>query len=296
MSKRNVVDSFLSYQKREESRSVSFAQRHYKDREPTFQSFSGMSVQPVAHPPAQADPSTSFVTLEQFMAMSDKWSEQFVRFEALSAWSTAPVETPAAPEAKPKCVDDKEKKKSHKSRKGGKDKDTKQERKLDRCKSPAPAKDISGPENAQQSLPQCSSSQTGSLSGFIGKSFSSTQPSGAEFFYQTYTSAFLCPPELDDVPFTEEHFSEASLSEALSESEDGQLADTVDKPEQMEDMNYRETVCSVHSFMGWDHIPNLESDLSEPDKSNNLWKGKNPKRLTRISVAMPPDDWLCQKL
>ena len=52
----------------------------------------------------------------------------------------------------------------------------------------------------------------------------------------------------------------------------------------------------VRSFMGWNHIPTFESDLSEPDKSNNPWKGKLPKRPARISVAMPPDDWLCQKL
>ena len=61
-------------------------------------------------------------------------------------------------------------------------------------------------------------------------------------------------------------------------------------------MTYRETVHSVHSFMGWDHIPVFESDLLEPDKSNNPWKGKGPKKLDRISVAMPPDDWICQKL
>ena len=48
--------------------------------------------------------------------------------------------------------------------------------------------------------------------------------------------------------------------------------------------------------MGWSHIPVYESDLSEPDKSNNPWKGKNPQKPARISVAMPPDDWLCQKL
>ena len=48
--------------------------------------------------------------------------------------------------------------------------------------------------------------------------------------------------------------------------------------------------------MGWHHIPAFETDFSEPDKSNNPWKGKNPRKPTRISVAMPPDDWLCQKL
>ena len=72
--------------------------------------------------------------------------------------------------------------------------------------------------------------------------------------------------------------------------------DTLDKPEQTEDMNYWETVRSIRSFMGWNHIPTFESDLSELDKSNNSWKGKNPKRPACISVAMLPDDWLCQKV
>ena len=48
--------------------------------------------------------------------------------------------------------------------------------------------------------------------------------------------------------------------------------------------------------MGWHHIPTFETDYTEPDKSNNPWMGKNPNKPTRISVAMPPDDWLCQKL
>ena len=61
-------------------------------------------------------------------------------------------------------------------------------------------------------------------------------------------------------------------------------------------MTYRETVRSVQSFMGWHHFPTFETDYAEPDKSNNPWKGKNPKKPSRISVAMPPDDWLCQKL
>ena len=48
--------------------------------------------------------------------------------------------------------------------------------------------------------------------------------------------------------------------------------------------------------MGWHHIPTFETDYLEPDKSNNPLKGKHPKKPTRILVAMPPDDWLCQKL
>ena len=48
--------------------------------------------------------------------------------------------------------------------------------------------------------------------------------------------------------------------------------------------------------MGWHHIPMFETDYSEPDKCNNPWKGKHSNKPTRISEAMPPDDWLCQKL
>ena len=145
-----------------------------EDREPTFQvSFS--SAQPVTHAPAQVDPSTLFVNSEQFMAMSDKWAEQFARFEALlsqgnvfstpktsvkcvssdsvisdtpflapSAWPTGPVETLAELEAKPKREDGKDKKKAQKSRKGDKDRDTKANEKQDWSKSPAPVKDITG--------------------------------------------------------------------------------------------------------------------------------------------------------
>ena len=79
------------------------------------------------------------------------------------------------------------------------------------------------------------------------------------------------------------------------ETDEGEISsDTVDKPELTED--YRETVRSIRSFMGWNHIPPFESDLSDPDKSNNPWKGKTPRRPARISVSMPPDDWLYEKL
>ena len=97
--------------------------------------------------------------------------------------------------------------------------------------------------------------------------------------------------------------TEPSYREKLSGEEDESTAEegeasleVIDCQDQTEDMTYRETVRSVRSFMGWSHIPVYESDLSELDKSNNPWKRKNPKKPARISVAMPPDDWLCQKL
>ena len=110
--------------------------------------------------------------------------------------------------------------------------------------------------------------------------------------------------------FPDTGYRDLSLQEVLdndlsgdedSVAEEGEVsADLIDKQDQTEDMTYRETVRSVCSFMGWNHIPIYESDLSEPDKSNNPWKGKNTKKPARISVAMPPppppDNWLCQKL
>ena len=95
--------------------------------------------------------------------------------------------------------------------------------------------------------------------------------------------------ELPYDPEDSDHYS-------ASEPDEGELSDTGEKQEVTEDMNYRETVRSVRSFMGWNHIPVFEADFSEPDKSNNPWKGKVPRRPARVSVAMPPDDWLCQKL
>ena len=54
--------------------------------------------------------------------------------------------------------------------------------------------------------------------------------------------------------------------------------------------------CALYTFFNWNPIPDFEADLTEPDKSNNPWKGKHPRKSYKISVAMPPGDWLCQKL
>ena len=94
-------------------------------------------------------------------------------------------------------------------------------------------------------------------------------------------------------PVSDEDFSDEDTSFA----EEGEVSsDNLERQQQTEDMTFRETVRSVRSFMGWDFIPVFESDLSEPDKSNNPWRGKHPRKPAHVSVAMPPDDWLCQKL
>ena len=139
-----------------------------EDREPAFHSPPSTSVPSSAH--AQPEASTSsFVTSDQLKEISDQWAEQFTRFEALlsrgnvfstpktmvnpipshtvvsdtpfivpSARLTGPVEFPAEVEAdtpQDNTSTSKDKKKSQKSHKEGKDKDTKK-----RPVSPSPDK------------------------------------------------------------------------------------------------------------------------------------------------------------
>ena len=86
---------------------------------------------------------------------------------------------------------------------------------------------------------------------------------------QAYEGACAHPPESDDIPFTDELYSETEVSGTLSDSEEDLLSDTIDETEQMENMNYREAIHSVRSFMDWHHIPTFESDFTELDKSTH---------------------------
>ena len=252
-----------------------------------------------------------------------------------SARLTGPVEFPAEGEGDKQQAsksverDVKEQKKSRKSRKDHKDDKHSKKRQVSpspdvgpsQVKSaPVPAKPpaqdqvSSGPEVVQKSKSKPAPlSSVGSdpeqsglfLPGATGQGFAQPGSSGqvppvdhtvsSLFGDSSVSDAYRAPPEPDNLDIDPPP-SEASLSDDQISDEGEISSDTLDRPEQTEDMNYRETVRSIRSFMGWNHIPTFESDLSEPDKSNNPWKGKLPKRPARISVAMPPDDWLCQKL
>ena len=251
-----------------------------------------------------------------------------------SARLTGPVEFPAEGEvdkhqdATTVQRDVKEQKKSRKSRKDTKDDKRSKKRQVSPSpdvgtlqtksvpvpvKPPVQAQVTSGPEFVpkQKSKPAPLSTVASEpeqselfLPGTTGPAFAQPGPSGqvppivqssSLFGDSTVSEAYRAPPEPDSLDIDPPQ-SEASYSEDQVSDEGEISSDTMDRPEQTEDMNYRETVRSIRSFMGWNHIPTFESDLSEPDKSNNPWKGKLPKRPARISVAMPPDDWLCQKL
>ena len=140
-----------------------------------------------------------------------------------------------------------------------------------------------GPEKLATGPPSKPSAPTAAASSVV-----LTGSGGVSFLPE---QSYRNPPEQQ---LSEEENSEAELSGG---EEEGELSsDGLEKQEQTEDLTFRETVRSIRSFMGWDYIPVSESDLAEPDKTNNPWRGKHPRKPARISVAMPPDDWLCQKL
>ena len=89
----------------------------------------------------------------------------------------------------------------------------------------------------------------------------------------------------------QETFEEGELSDA-EESPDLETSD----PDRVlsEDQNYRETVRGVRAFMGWTHIPDLE--FSPQSRTDNPWAGHRSQPVGKISVDLPPEDWLCRKL
>ena len=46
--------------------------------------------------------------------------------------------------------------------------------------------------------------------------------------------------------------------------------------------------------MGWNYIPEMEYTVSS--RFDNPWTGNRSQPVGKISVVMPPGDWLCQKL
>ena len=250
-------------------------------------------------------------------------------FLAPATRPTGPVEAPVAVEAPvdDKHGDQKEKKKSHKSRKDRHtDKDVKSDTKssssvsktdkkcteksvrvCDRSASPVPRSVKKKGPSSSSPPPDASSGlesvhQAGitkgetsravdfdkNVTGSHSRSSTVAPPERVQSFVQTGACAF--PQETEHYDQVSE--DELDQSSSLAGSDEGQLSDVTDPPEQTEDMSYRETVRSVRAFMGWHHIPAFKTDYAEPDKSNNSWKGKNPRKPTRISVAMPLDDWL----
>ena len=61
-----------------------------------------------------------------------------------------------------------------------------------------------------------------------------------------------------------------------------------------EEQNYRETMSGIRSFMGWAHIPEVDTTASKSE--DNPFAGPKAQPTGKISVSMPTDEWLCNKM
>ena len=328
------------------------------DSEPTFQSPSGAIAQVPAQPPSSQPPAIastltpssppppSYVTAEQFSAISDKWAHAWRLFSPevmffpplylqsnrwiLKLWCLthflALVTRPAGPAGvlvaveatETKESDSKPKKNSHKSRRGKSSDNVKsgsqapserssekksdgKQKKRDRSRSPGSKSSTKHGRSSSPPILTSSAKPPATIKGDALDRPSSVADKGVPLSSQKFSSSKSQP--VQEQPFTgtdacayrshEESGPYEQMSEyeegddddrdrsgELSGSDDGNLSDSTDTPEQTEEMSYRETVRSVRSYMGWHHIPTFETNFSELDKSNNPWKANNPRKPT----------------
>ena len=82
--------------------------------------------------------------------------------------------------------------------------------------------------------------------------------------------------------------------------EEGELSDdhevSLTDPDQSlsEEQSYRETMRGIRSYMGWTHVPDLDSGTKTSD--DNPFAGPKLEHPGKVSVNLPTDEWLCNKL
>ena len=82
--------------------------------------------------------------------------------------------------------------------------------------------------------------------------------------------------------------------------EEGELSNDLDAttndPEQSlsSEQSYQETVRAIRSYMGWTHIPDIESAAGSSD--GHPFAGPKMETQGKVSVHLPTDEWLCRKI
>ena len=59
------------------------------------------------------------------------------------------------------------------------------------------------------------------------------------------------------------------------------------------EQTYRETMRGICSYMGWSHVPDVDSSNPSDD---NPFAGPKAPAPSKVSVQMPTEEWLCRKL
>ena len=79
--------------------------------------------------------------------------------------------------------------------------------------------------------------------------------------------------------------------------EEGELSDNQKLMDQeqtiSEEQTYWETMKGIRSYIGWPHVPDMDSSNPSDD---NPFAGPKAPVLSKVSVQMPTEDWLCKKL
>ena len=78
----------------------------------------------------------------------------------------------------------------------------------------------------------------------------------------------------------------------LSEDQEGNLSDH--DQSLSEEQSYRETMRGIRSYMGWNHIPDVDS--SATTSGDNPFAGPKLHTPGKVSVNLPTDEWLCKKI
>ena len=60
-----------------------------------------------------------------------------------------------------------------------------------------------------------------------------------------------------------------------------------------EEQTYRETMSGIRSFIGWTHVPDMDSSNPSDD---NPFAGPKAPVPNKVSVQMPTEEWLCKKM
>ena len=82
--------------------------------------------------------------------------------------------------------------------------------------------------------------------------------------------------------------------------EEGELSDdpevSLTDPDQSltEEQSYRETMRGIRSYMGWTHVPDMDSGTKTSD--DNPFAGPKLQTPGKVSVNLPVDEWLSNKL
>ena len=119
----------------------------------------------------------------------------------------------------------------------------------------------------------------------------STSTAGVEPTYQ------LSDSDMD----TDSNSDAESIPVMLGNAEEGELSDveqevSLTEADQMlsEEQNHRQAMSGVRSFMGWTHIPEVDSALSSSE--DNTFAVPKQQPAGKTSVTLPTDDWLCRKM